>query len=110
MAGLTNKLIDAGTSILAGNTGLAQHECRTLMESATYRAVREQGLRRLPTGEEPLDMRYAMVERTLEILTAEFAARGVAPERVAQACAEMLELYKKVRPREGAAGKADSNG
>lgn len=110
VTGLTAKLIDAGTTILAITTGVAQSECRHLMEQSTHQAIREHGLRRLPTPDDPLDLRYAIVSRTLELLREAFSKRGVEQEKIEHACAEMLALYERVRPRARAGASAASVG
>ena len=97
-ASLAEKLLAAGTTLIAGGTGLPLAASRAVMETATYTAVREHGLERLPTPDDPLPLRHAIIERSTALVRSALIARGVSRATATQLCEEMRALYRAVRP------------
>lgn len=91
------KLIEAGAKVIGLYTRLPAEICRDIMHAATYKAINEAGLREMPGEETPLDVRYAVVRRSTELVAAELERRRVPSETAAKVREELNAFYRGVR-------------
>lgn len=93
---LTSRLFQAGSEILAMNTGLTKDEAHALIVTAARRVLPEFGLRAWPVGL-PLETRYRFVQRTQAFIGEELRARGFSAQTAGQVIHDLDAFYRGVR-------------
>ena len=105
---LAQKLLDAATNLTSLHAGLTQHQSRSICESCAYAVLREFGYKRMPLPTDPLDERHAIMQRISAQLEIDLRKHGVAADKAARVGAEILEIYRRIRPFGGLAEAADA--
>jgi hypothetical protein len=91
------KLIDAGSELIAANTALPLYKSRELFERCTYRAIAKANLTPDQLADLSLEQRFQVVLRTIEEVNYDLGFEGVSDDVRTSIAQQLQDFYVSVR-------------